>query len=34
MNSATFNPLAAIELADAVEFYDEARHGLADEFPT
>ena len=32
MSSATFNPLAALELEEAVEFYDEARHGLGDEF--
>jgi toxin ParE1/3/4 len=32
MKSATFNPLAARELGEAVEYYDEARRGLGDEF--
>ena len=31
MKSATFNPLAARELVEAVEYYDEARRGLGDE---
>ena len=32
MKSATFNPLAARELGEAVEYYDEARRGLGEEF--
>jgi toxin ParE1/3/4 len=32
MTSVTFNPLAELELAEAVEFYDQARHGLGEEF--
>jgi toxin ParE1/3/4 len=32
MKSATFNPLAARELVEAVEFYDQTRRGLGDEF--
>jgi hypothetical protein len=32
MKSAIFNPLAARELGEAVEYYDEARQGLGDEF--
>ena len=32
MKSAIFNPLAARELVEAVEYYDEARRGLGDEF--
>jgi len=32
MKNATFNPLAARELVEAVDFYDQARQGLGDEF--
>jgi toxin ParE1/3/4 len=32
MKSAVFNSLAARELVEAVEYYDEARRGLGDEF--
>src|ERR1700688_2395129 len=32
MKSAIFNPLAARELGEAVEYYDEARRGFGDEF--
>ena len=32
MKSAIFNPLAARELGEAVEYYDEARRGLGEEF--
>jgi toxin ParE1/3/4 len=32
MMSGTFNPLAELELAEAVEFYDQAKRGLGDEF--
>jgi hypothetical protein len=32
MKRALFNPLAARELVEAFEFYDQARRGLGDEF--
>ncbi|HXO27784.1 MAG TPA: type II toxin-antitoxin system RelE/ParE family toxin [Thermoanaerobaculia bacterium] len=32
MKGAIFNHLAARELGEAVEYYDEARRGLGDEF--
>jgi len=32
MKSAIFHPLAARELGEAVEHYDEARRGLGEEF--
>jgi toxin ParE1/3/4 len=32
MTGATFNPLAELELGEAVEFYDQARRGLGDSF--
>jgi toxin ParE1/3/4 len=32
MKSAIFNPLAARELVETVEYYDEARRGLGEEF--
>jgi hypothetical protein len=32
MKSAIFHPFAARELGEAVEYYDEARRGLGDEF--
>jgi hypothetical protein len=31
MKRALFNPLAARELVEAFEFYDQARRGLGDE---
>jgi toxin ParE1/3/4 len=32
ITSATFHPSAVLELAEAVEFYDQAARGLGDEF--
>jgi toxin ParE1/3/4 len=32
MTSATFHPLAELELAEAAEFYDKARRDLGEEF--
>jgi plasmid stabilization system protein ParE len=32
MKSVSFHPLGELELAEAVEFYDQAKRGLGDEF--
>jgi hypothetical protein len=34
MKSAIFHPLAARELGEAAEYYDEARRGLGESFST